>query len=125
MHQQQDDTDTPAAVRAGRGGPGRDAARAYTAESDVMPDPFQKIYHKDKKRAVVREFDVDRYVCHQRRKAQAVNHFFAVAQDEKHRVEGTECFDGDDVEAAFGTCMPEQRRYKYRGHTQCNLLQVT
>ena len=67
---------------------------------------------------------MDRYVRQQRRKAQAVDHFFAVAQDEKHRVEGVECFYGDDVQTAFGTRMPEQRRYKYRGHTQCNLLQV-
>jgi len=120
-----DDVETPDAVRPGRGGPGRRAARAYDPEVGGMPDPLQKIYHKDSKRSVIREFDADRYFTIQRRKAKAVDHFFAVAQDEKHRVDGEECFEnGDDVDAAFGTQMPEQRRYKYRGHSQCNLLQV-
>ena len=49
VQQQEDNTDTPVKVRPGRGGTGRVAARPYTAESNVMADPFQKNYHKDKK----------------------------------------------------------------------------
>lgn len=125
IEQLEDENITPPPTnRPGRGGPGRCATSAYVAGSGAIPDPFQKKYNTDSNRATVREFDVKQWVRHQRRKARAVDHFFAVAQKEKHVQDCVEDdIDVEDIDEAFGTEMPEQQRYKYRGHTSCNMLQ--
>ena len=119
---EEDEDDTP--DRPGRGGRGRRAAASYVPGSGTIPDPFQKKYNKDLKRSTVREFNATQWVRVQARKARAVDHFFAVAQKEKHEQDSVEDNVGfDEIHAAFGTQMPQQQRYRYRGHSSCNILQ--
>ena len=116
-------TGTPVRRRR-NGGTGPVAAPAYVPGSGQVADPFQKKYNKDPKRSVVRQFDKVKYGTRQRRKAKALDHFFAVTQRERNRVDGAEStVTQEDIETAFGNCMPKQRRYKYRGHESCNILQ--
>ena len=110
-------------VRPGRGGKGREAAKAFVPGSGAVADPFQKKYNVDPKRSVVREFNVEEWQKRQRRKTNAVDHFFAVAQNEKYVQDGSEHVTFDEIHEAFGSEMPAQTRYRYRGHEGCNMLQ--
>ena len=125
IEQLEDENATPPPTnKPGRGGPGRRATSEYVAGSGGIADPFQKKYNKDSKRTTVREFDAKQWARHQRRKARAVDHFFAVAQKEKHIQDCVEdSIAVEDIDDAFGTEMPKQHRYKYRGHSSCNILQ--
>ena len=117
-----DDVTPPSRRRSGGTGPV--AAPAYVPGSGQIKDPFQKNYNKDPKRSVDRQFDSEKYNKEQRRKARAVDHFFAVAQQERHRVDGDMTdVSKAEIESVFGNEMPEQKQYKYRGHEKCNILQ--
>ena len=120
-----DDIDTPVEDmrRPGRGGPGRVAATPFEPGSGSTRDPFQKQYNKCGKRSTDVVFDAVKYARVQKRKANAVDHFFAIAQDEKNRVDGAVTVGPDEIAGAFGTKIPTQTRYKYRGHAYCNKLQ--
>ena len=117
-----DPVETPAILRR-RGGSGPEPAAPYIPGSGALSDPFQKNYNKDSKRSVTREFNPVKYGARARRKANAVDHFFAVAQGERNRMHGGRQATTSQLESSFGTPMPEQKRYRYRGHTSCNLLQ--
>jgi len=119
------DIDTPVedVRRPGRGGPGRAAATPFVPGSGSIRNPFQKKYNKRGGRSTGVVFDAAKYARVQARKANAVDHFFANAQDEKNRVDGAVAVGQDEIAGAFGTEIPTQTRYKYRGHVYCNKLQ--
>ena len=91
------------------------AAKPFIPGNGDIADPFQKRYNKDAKRSIQREFDAQKYFKDQKRKANSLDQFFAVAQNEKHNEDGVESFTPDSITEAFGTPLPKAKRYRYRG----------